>query len=60
MEVYNMNNWMIKAGHYDKTVKDLCTLETIKFNKYREDRLEFNVRDFREYRPKIKSLTDEN
>jgi hypothetical protein len=55
-----MNNWMIKAGHYDKTVKDLCTLETIKFNKYREDRLEFNVRDFREYRPKIKSLTDEN
>ena len=41
-----MSNWMIKAGHYDKVIKDLTTLETKNFNKYREDRLEFNVRNF--------------
>lgn len=51
MEVYASSNWMIKAGHYDKVTKDLVTLETKIFNKYREDRLEFNVRNFREYRP---------
>lgn len=51
MEVYSLSNWMIKAGHYDKVIKDLATLETKKFNKYREDRLEFNVRNFREYQP---------
>lgn len=51
MEVFNMSNWMIKAGHYDKIIKDLSTLETLKFNKYRDDRLEFNVREFREYKP---------
>jgi hypothetical protein len=60
MEVYNMNSWMIKAGHYDKITKDVCTLETINFNKYRTDRLEFNVREFREYKPKIKTITDTN
>ena len=52
MEVYSLSNWMIKAGHYDKVIKDLATLETKNFNKYREDRLEFNVRNFREYKPK--------
>ena len=51
MEVFNMSNWMIKAWHYDKVIKDLTTQETLVFNKYREDRLEFNVREFREYRP---------
>ena len=44
MEVYSLSNWMIKAGHYDKVIKDLATLETKNFNKYREDKLEFNVR----------------
>jgi hypothetical protein len=51
MEVYSLSNWMIKAGHYDKMIKDLTTLETKNFNKYREDRLEYNVREFREYKP---------
>ena len=51
MEVYSMSNWMIKAGHYDKVIKDLTSIETKNFNKYREDRLEFNVRNFREYSP---------
>lgn len=51
MEVFSLSNWMIKAGHYDKVIKDLTRLETKSFNKYREDRLEFNVREFREYRP---------
>jgi hypothetical protein len=51
MEVYSLSNWMIKAGHYDKVIKDLATLETKNFNKYREDKLEFNVRNFREYKP---------
>ncbi len=51
MEVYSMSNWMIKAGHYDKVIKDITSLETKNFNKYREDRLEFNVRNFREYSP---------
>ena len=51
MEVYSLSNWMIKAGHYDKVIKDLATLETKNFNKYREDKLEFNVRYFREYKP---------
>lgn len=60
MEVYNMNNWMIKAGHYDKMIKDICTLETINFNKYRTDRLEFNVRDFREYKPKLETIINVN
>lgn len=55
LEVYSLSNWMIKAGHYDKVIKDLTTLETKNFNKYREDRLEFNVRNFREYRPDCKS-----
>lgn len=54
MEVYSLSNWMIKAGHYDKVIKDLATLETKNFNKYREDRLEFNVRNFREYKPNNK------
>jgi len=57
MEVYPMSNWMIKAGHYDKVVKDLATLETKNFNKYREDRLEFNVRNFREYSPDCDEYT---
>lgn len=60
MEVYNMNNWMIKAWHYDQIIKDICTLETINFNKYRTDRLELNVRAFREYKPEIKTITKEN
>ena len=51
MEVFSMSNWMIKAGHYDKVIKDIASLETKRFNKYREDRLEFNVRNFREYSP---------
>lgn len=51
MEVFSMSNWMIKAGHYDKIIKDLATLETKEFNKYRDDKLEFNVRNFREYKP---------
>ena len=51
MEIYSLSNWMIKAGHYDKVIRDLVTLETKNFNKYREDRLEFNVRSFREYKP---------
>jgi len=51
MEVFSLSNWMIKAGHYDKVIKDLATLETKNFNKYREDKLEFNVRSFREYNP---------
>ena len=51
MEVFSLSNWMIKAWHYDKVIKDLATLETKNFNKYREDRLEFNVRNFREYKP---------
>ena len=55
LEVYSLSNWMIKAGHYDKVIKDLTTLETKNFNKYREDRLEFNVRNFREYRPDCES-----
>jgi len=54
MEVYSMSNWMIKAGHYDKVIKDITSLETKNFNKYREDRLEFNVRNFREYSPEDK------
>jgi len=57
MEVYPMSNWMIKAGHYDKVIKDLTTLETKNFNKYREDRLEFNVRNFREYSPNCTEYT---
>jgi len=57
MEVYAMNGWMIKAGHYDKIIRDLATLETKNFNKYRTDRLEFNVRDFREYQPNDEEYT---
>lgn len=57
MEVYNMNSWMIKAGHYDKMIRDLATLETKTFNKYRTDRLEFHVREFREYRPNDEEYT---
>ena len=40
LEVYTMNIWMIKAGHYDKIIKDICALETINFNKYRTDKIE--------------------
>jgi transposase len=35
MEVHSMNNWMIKAGHYDKKTQDLFLKETKHFNKYR-------------------------
>ena len=38
---------MIKAGHYDKNIKDLATLETKNFNKYRENKLEYNVLNFK-------------
>jgi hypothetical protein len=34
-------------------MKDLIDLETKKFEKYREDRWEFNVRNIREYRPEV-------
>ena len=37
MEVYNCNNWMIKAGHYDEATKDLLLKETKEFNKYRTE-----------------------
>ncbi len=53
MEVYSLSNWMIKAGHYDKNIKDLATLETKNFNKYRDTKLEFNVLNFKEYKPNI-------
>lgn len=53
MEVYSLSNWMIKAGHYDKNIKDLATLETKNFNKYRENKLEYNVLNFKEYKPNI-------
>lgn len=29
MEVYSLSNWMIKAGHYDKNIKDLATLDEV-------------------------------
>jgi len=48
---------MIKAGHYDKIIRDITTLETKNFNKYRESSLEFNVRDFREYKPDTPQYT---
>jgi hypothetical protein len=32
------------------------TLETKNFNKYRKDKLEFNVREFREYKPLLNPL----
>jgi hypothetical protein len=35
MEVHQMNNWMIRAGHYDSYTKDLFLKETKHFNKYR-------------------------
>jgi len=53
MEVYSLSNWMIKAGHYDQKIKDLATLETKNFNKYRSTKLEFNVLNFKEYKPNI-------
>lgn len=37
MEVHSLNNWMIKAGHYDEHTKDLCLKETKQFNKYRTE-----------------------
>ena len=49
MEVYSLSNWMIKAGHYDKNIKDLATLETNNFNKYRENKLEYNVLNFKNF-----------
>ncbi len=51
MEVYSLSNWMIKVGHYDDNTKDLAKIETIKFNKYREKKLEYNVLKFEEYLP---------
>jgi len=57
MEVYSLSNWMIKAGHYDKNIKDLATLETKNFNKYRDTKLEFNVLNFKEYKPNIEEYT---
>jgi hypothetical protein len=51
MEVFALSNWMIKAGHYDKTIKDLATLETKNFNKYRDKKLECNVDNFNAYNP---------
>ena len=53
MEVYSLSNWMIKAGHYDQNIKDLATLETKNFNKYRENKLEYNVLNFKKYEPNI-------
>ncbi len=41
MEVYTMNNWMIKAWHYWWWIKDICVKENVVFNKYREDKLEW-------------------
>lgn len=35
MEVHQLNNWMIKMGHYDEETKDLFLKETKHFNKYR-------------------------
>jgi len=57
MEVYSLSNWMIKAGHYDKTIKDLATLETKNFNKYRTKKLENNVLNFKEYKPNNSDYT---
>jgi hypothetical protein len=57
MEVYSLSNWMIKAGHYDQKIKDLATLETKNFNKYRNTKLEFNVLNFKEYKPNIEEYT---
>ncbi len=39
MEVYSMNKWMIKAGHYDGEIKNICDAETITANKYRTKKL---------------------
>ncbi len=57
MEVYSLSNWMIKAGHYDQNIKDLATLETKNFNKYRDTKLEFNVLNFKEYKPNIEEYS---
>jgi len=57
MEVYSLSNWMIKAGHYDQKIKDLATLETKNFNKYRDTKLEYNVLNFKEYKPNIEEYT---
>jgi len=53
MEVYSLSNWIIKAAHYYKVIKDLAILETKNFNKYRTEKLEFNVLNFKEYKPNI-------
>lgn len=51
LEVYALSNWMIKAWHYDKNIKDLLNIETLNFNKYRTKKLEKNVDNFHEYNP---------
>ncbi len=37
MEVYSMNNRMIKAGHYEWKINNLCDEEIINANKYRTE-----------------------
>jgi hypothetical protein len=38
MEIYGLNNRLIKAKYCNEVMKDLIDLETKKFEKYREDR----------------------
>jgi hypothetical protein len=56
MEIYSLNNRLIKAKYCDELMKDLIDLETKNFEKYRENREEFNVRNIRKYRPKIEII----
>lgn len=39
MEVYGMNKRMIKAGHYEWEIRNICAEETITANKYRTTQL---------------------
>ncbi len=39
MEVYSMNKRMIKAGHYEWEIRNICAEEEITANKYRTDQL---------------------
>lgn len=45
MEVYSMNKWMIKAGHYSKELQNLCEEEIINKQKYRTDKL-INMKEY--------------
>ena len=54
MEVYTMNNWMIKAWHYWGWIQDICKRDILNYIKYREDKLDWISEyktDYKWYKP---------